>query len=548
MAFENIYTPNNTEDLGTKYQRIDSNFDQIILDAPITDDQFIYIAISGNDTTGDGSELNPFQTVIGALQNIKFRKLAGITLTLFFNEPGTYLFGDAERDLLASILYAQCNIQIEGLETVLYTGTSFSEVTVNQMNYNASKEGLTVAENELRGKFISDSIRNYPISYNSAGSDNFTVEYMRGSRNGTYNIVECGVILDMSGASVDDFLNWNFIGLPSIIFKRVTIDFSGRDIELSKLAADMVFDFGTTINCNSILTGLFSKHTINTLNFTGVVINASSSSQAFDTRNAMGCYSFTRSLVLNISNSTTRVINISKNSSLELRESALIGNNGASFGLTITRLGSVAISKTVIFRNLNAVVDFRYIGGRLVSNNDQGYTYCILKNVLYIVNSVQNNSIMDIYGLITDGTFISSLNSGNITKAIDREKGIRMYVDGITLESNIQFTKQVIPLVNITSFSDIASFNLNLGNVQKMTLTGNLTNLSLTNKQAGGSYLIYLCQDNVGGRTIPIPDSSFGVRADNSTDFITNSNAINLIKINVDPNGITYYKIETYTL
>lgn len=97
------------------------------------------------------------------------------------------------------------------------------------------------------------------------------------------------------------------------------------------------------------------------------------------------------------------------------------------------------------------------------------------------------------------------------------------------------------------SFAATASFNLNNGNSQQMTLTGNLTSLELTNEVNGGSYLIYLIQDATGSRTIPTPDSSFGNKTDNSVDFVTASNAVNLINVNVRPDGTTYYTIETYT-
>lgn len=99
----------------------------------------------------------------------------------------------------------------------------------------------------------------------------------------------------------------------------------------------------------------------------------------------------------------------------------------------------------------------------------------------------------------------------------------------------------------IVTFSAVASFDLNDGNSQQMTLTGNLTSLSLTHKVVGGSYLIYLIQDAVGGRTIPAPDSSFGTETDNSAAKVTVANAVNIININVRPDGTTYYTIETKT-
>jgi len=108
------------------------------------------------------------------------------------------------------------------------------------------------------------------------------------------------------------------------------------------------------------------------------------------------------------------------------------------------------------------------------------------------------------------------------------------------------FGGQAVPKSATITFSATASFNLNSGNSQQMTLTSSLTSLAVTNKQNGGSYLIYLIQDATGGRTIPTPDVSLGSKTDNSSNFSTDINAVNIININVRPDGTTYYTVETY--
>lgn len=117
----------------------------------------------------------------------------------------------------------------------------------------------------------------------------------------------------------------------------------------------------------------------------------------------------------------------------------------------------------------------------------------------------------------------------------------------VIIDAILNVSKQAKGGSKIVTFSATPTFNLNDGNSQKMTLTGSVTSLTLSNKLNGGSYLIYLVQDSTGGRTIPNPDSTFGVKTDNSADFVTDANAVNLININVDADGITYYTIETYT-
>lgn len=117
----------------------------------------------------------------------------------------------------------------------------------------------------------------------------------------------------------------------------------------------------------------------------------------------------------------------------------------------------------------------------------------------------------------------------------------------VTINAILKANKQAVGGYYVNSFSSTPNFNLNNGNSQKMILTGNLTSLTLSNKLNGGSYLIYLVQDATGSRTIPTPDSTFGSETDNSADFKTDPNSVNMININVDADGITFYTIETYT-
>jgi hypothetical protein len=117
-----------------------------------------------------------------------------------------------------------------------------------------------------------------------------------------------------------------------------------------------------------------------------------------------------------------------------------------------------------------------------------------------------------------------------------------------TKSGNLKIGGQATGGDSSESFSATKTFDLDDGNAQEMTLTANVTSLTLDNKVNGGSYLIYLIQDATGGRTIPPPDSTFGNKTDNSvSDFVTDSNAVNIINVNVRPNGTTYWTLETYT-
>lgn len=116
-----------------------------------------------------------------------------------------------------------------------------------------------------------------------------------------------------------------------------------------------------------------------------------------------------------------------------------------------------------------------------------------------------------------------------------------------TFSDNVLINGQARGGYSVETFSATKTFNLDNGNSQEMVITGNITSLTLSNKVNGGSYLIYLVENGTGGYTIPTPDSTFGSKTDNSADFVTTANAINMINVNVRPNGTTYYTIETYT-
>jgi len=77
-----------------------------------------------------------------------------------------------------------------------------------------------------------------------------------------------------------------------------------------------------------------------------------------------------------------------------------------------------------------------------------------------------------------------------------------------------------------------------------MLVTGNITSVDITNKVNGGSYIFYLTQDAVGGHTIPALGVSFG-KATDSTLFTTVANGVNIINVNVDPDGNTFYTLVT---
>ena len=124
------------------------------------------------------------------------------------------------------------------------------------------------------------------------------------------------------------------------------------------------------------------------------------------------------------------------------------------------------------------------------------------------------------------------------------------------IAGNKDFSNQVKGGDSSESFSATKTFDMNNGNMQKMSITGNITSLALSNKSNGSSYLIVLEMAGSGSYTIPTAGATFGTRTDNSVDDSGGAGAWEpttvgskiIYTINVEPDGDTHYSIETITI
>lgn len=62
--------------------------------------------------------------------------------------------------------------------------------------------------------------------------------------------------------------------------------------------------------------------------------------------------------------------------------------------------------------------------------------------------------------------------------------------------------------VNAVAFSATPNFNVGAGNVQTITLTGNITSWTITNIPSGGTISFIVCQDGVGSKTMASPPAT----------------------------------------
>lgn len=201
---------------------------------------------------------------------------------------------------------------------------------------------------------------------------------------------------------------------------------------------------------------------------------------------------------------------------------------------------------------LDEAIDDR-VNALLVQGTNITLTYDDVANTLTIDSTDTNTQLTQEEVQDFAAPLLNHANHSNVSATYDDANnrvdlsltGVTLLTGAQTIAGNKTFSNQANVSGNTVTFSATATFNLDNGNVQEMTLTGDITSLSLSNKANGGTYIIYLIQDATGGRAIPTPDSTFGTKTTNSADFTTAANGVNIITVNVRPGGTTYYSIET---
>lgn len=107
---------------------------------------------------------------------------------------------------------------------------------------------------------------------------------------------------------------------------------------------------------------------------------------------------------------------------------------------------------------------------------------------------------------------------------------------------SIQGSQLGTPIYDAGNSGTSKAINLDNGDQQKVTLTGNVT-FSFSNVVAGRTYLLYLVQDAVGGRTCTFPTTAPAVRisfnANLGTPTLdTNANRLTIISMTAYTSGI----------
>jgi hypothetical protein len=106
-----------------------------------------------------------------------------------------------------------------------------------------------------------------------------------------------------------------------------------------------------------------------------------------------------------------------------------------------------------------------------------------------------------------------------------------------TINGAKMFTRQYGSQIAAVAGATSTTVNWNDGNVQKITMTGNITTLTLSNPVAGARYVLIIRQDVTGSRTIAWPGSVLWASATAPT--LSGSNKTDIVSFVYD--GINYF-------
>lgn len=154
--------------------------------------------------------------------------LYNTTITISI-DSGSYEFNDAcRREISGRIRAINSTLEFLGADlTIIEDGVSLSKDATRMFNYNATKAGLTVTEDELKNYWMADAAEAnfYPIGWNSAGTDNFVIAFSHHNKAAYSKITEWDVTLTNPGdgtwldfafkTNISSIIKWSHLNITS---------------------------------------------------------------------------------------------------------------------------------------------------------------------------------------------------------------------------------------------------------------------------------------------------------------------------------------------
>lgn len=117
-------------------------------------------------------------------------------------------------------------------------------------------------------------------------------------------------------------------------------------------------------------------------------------------------------------------------------------------------------------------------------------------------------------------------------------------VRAAAITSEVQkFEGQAVGGDRTIGYSASMTFNMNDGNTQQVTVTGNIASWTISNAQQGGAYTVYFIQDATGGHTIADPTGITHKMNESLPGFDTSPDGITVVNIFIRPDGGSMWSI-----
>ncbi|MDD4970760.1 MAG: hypothetical protein PHT07_15140 [Paludibacter sp.] len=151
----------------TEWQKDTNWINVAVYNEAETANRSIFIATTGNDTTGDGSVGNPYLTIAKALSTVKKIIISGVTITISIG-VGTFAMSMADLSVLNSISGAGI-LTIQGTLTLVDSGfTMGSAEALDPLTYSVSGGNTaTWTLNQWKFYFLKSGTSYYPITGNA---------------------------------------------------------------------------------------------------------------------------------------------------------------------------------------------------------------------------------------------------------------------------------------------------------------------------------------------------------------------------------------------
>jgi len=379
----------------------------------------IYISITGNDITGDGTVGLPFATINRALSDIK-KNLYNITVSLMF-EAGSYNFTNADRALIATLTMYNSTLEFKCVSRTLEnSGFTLAVRAGEALRYDVSAAGQTWTENQYRDMFITDGSGTFwPITHNSAGSDNMEIDFVHHSKAGCTEIYSLNVTLINSDS------NGQFLDTPVLSANGSTVSFEGIIFDATAVLNKLYYANANTLfkgclfDMNFLLLNGKGQYYFNEVSIRGTQNNGTWG-MLWDQSDMGIVNEYNRIYVRN--NGTSPIVHVKWTNSMFFD---LVAEG--SGGVICTGRNWYARRVTKIVGAINAFAPI-YIDGKITSNEG---AILMLYDCTNILNITDKKGISIVFDNYWENAPTALYAPGNRIELVNPSKGLRIQWPGL---------------------------------------------------------------------------------------------------------------------